>query len=211
MAKLIYSAITSLDGYIADEDGNFDLAAPDEELHTFINDLERPIGTYLHGRRLYEVMAFWETVPTTADQPAISRDYAEIWQAADKIVYSPSLETVSSVRTWMERAFRCPCRPGADLSVGGSDLAGQAIRTGWSMSGSSSSPPSWWAAATRPSRATSTAAWNSSINAASAMGWCTSAIAQCRDGDAAPIGTARRHRAETVAGPWLSVDRHIGH
>jgi dihydrofolate reductase len=80
MAKLIYSAITSLDGYVADEDGNFDWAAPDEEVHAFINDLERPVGTYLYGRRMYEVMVVWETDPTLADQSPVMRDFAQVWQ-----------------------------------------------------------------------------------------------------------------------------------
>jgi dihydrofolate reductase len=79
MAKLIYSAITSLDGYIADEDGNFDWAVPDEEVHTFINDLERTIGTYLYGRRMYEVMVVWETDPTLAEQSPVMRDFAQVW------------------------------------------------------------------------------------------------------------------------------------
>ena len=104
MARLIYSAIASLDGYVADEDGNFDWAAPDEELHRFVNDLERPVGTYLYGRRMYEVMVAWETMDV-ADQPAFVRDYAEIWRAADKIVYSKTLESVSSARTRIERDF----------------------------------------------------------------------------------------------------------
>src|SRR3954462_10488134 len=104
MAKLIYSAITSLDGYVADEGGNFDWAAPDEEVHTFVNDLERPIGTYLYGRRMYEVMSYWETAHT-ADQRPFIQDYAEIWQSADKVVYSKTLETVSSARTRIERDF----------------------------------------------------------------------------------------------------------
>src|SRR5438132_13163188 len=99
MAKLIYSAITSLDGYVADENGNFDWAAPDEEVHAFVNDLERPIGTYLYGRRMYETMVYWETAHTLPDQSPVERDFAEIWQAADKIVYSKTLETVSSART----------------------------------------------------------------------------------------------------------------
>src|SRR5947209_2376033 len=87
MARLIYSAITSLDGYVADSDGKFDWAAPDEEVHTFVNNLERPIGTYLCGRRMYEVMVFWESAHTLADQRPVMQDFAEIWQAADKIVY----------------------------------------------------------------------------------------------------------------------------
>ncbi|MBO0832288.1 MAG: dihydrofolate reductase family protein, partial [Actinobacteria bacterium] len=88
MAKLIYSAIASLDGYVEDKLGNFDWAAPDEEVHSFINELERPIGTYLYGRRMYQTMLPWETVSTGADQPTASRDYGLIWRAADKIVYS---------------------------------------------------------------------------------------------------------------------------
>src|SRR5216110_3249316 len=92
MARLIYSAITSLDGYVADEDGNFDWAAPDDEVHRFVNDLERPVGTYLYGRRMYEVMAYWETADTLADQPPVGRDFAELWRAADKVVYSKTLE-----------------------------------------------------------------------------------------------------------------------
>src|SRR3954470_24905493 len=88
MAKLIYSAITSLDGYVEDGEGNFDWAAPGEEVHAFVNDLERPIGTYLYGRRMYETMVFWETVSIGGDQPAVIRDFAEIWRAAEKLVFS---------------------------------------------------------------------------------------------------------------------------
>ena len=88
MARLIYSAITSLDGYVADAEGTFEWAAPDEEVHAFVNDLERPIGTYLYGRRMYEVMVAWETIDPDADQPPAVQDFARIWQAADKIVYS---------------------------------------------------------------------------------------------------------------------------
>jgi dihydrofolate reductase len=136
MAKLIYSAITSLDGYVADEDGVFDWAAPDEEVHTFVNDLERPVGTYLYGRRMYEVMVYWETAHTLADQPPSVQDFAEIWQAADKIVYSKTLGTVSSARTRIERDFDpeavrlIKASAGRDISVGGPDLAAQAIRAG---------------------------------------------------------------------------------
>jgi dihydrofolate reductase len=136
MAKLIYSAITSLDGYIADEDGNFDWAAPDEEVHTVINDLERPVGTYLYGRRMYEVMAPWETDPTLADQPRVMRDFAELWQAADKIVYSKTLETVSTASTRIERDFdpeavrQLKTQAERDITVGGPDLAAQAIKAG---------------------------------------------------------------------------------
>ena len=136
MAKLIYSAITSLDGYIEDEDGNFDFLAPDEEESAFVNDLERPIGTALYGRRMYEVMVYWETFPTTADQPPVERDWAEIWQAQDKIVYSTSLETVSSARTRIERDFderairQMKTQAERDLSLGGSGLAAQAFQAG---------------------------------------------------------------------------------
>jgi dihydrofolate reductase len=136
MAKLIYSAIASLDGYVADEDGKFDWAAPDEEVHTFVNDLERPVGTYLYGRRMYEVMVYWETAHTLADQRPFSRDFAEIWQAADKIVYSRTLEAVSSARTRIERDFdpeavrELKAAAGRDLTIGGPELAAQALGAG---------------------------------------------------------------------------------
>ncbi len=135
MAKLMYSAITSLDGYVADEDGSFDWSAPDEEVHTVVNDLERPVGTYLYGRRMYEVMLGWETAQT-AGQPRFMRDFAALWQAADKIVYSKTLETASSARTRIERTFEpeavleMKARSGRDISVGGPDLAAQAIKAG---------------------------------------------------------------------------------
>jgi len=133
MVKLIYTAIMSLDGYVADEEGNFDWAEPDEEVHTLVNDLERPIGTYLYGRRLYEVMVAWETI--TDEQPFI-KDYAEIWRAADKIVFTRTLETVSSERTRIERSFdpeavqEMKTAADKDISVGGPTLAAQAIRAG---------------------------------------------------------------------------------
>ena len=136
MAKLIYSAITSLDGYVADEDGNFDWAAPDEEVHAFVNDLERPVGTYLYGRRMYEVMVAWETPETFTDQEPVLQDYAEIWQAADKVVYSRTLETVSSARTRIERDFdpeavrQMKAQAERDISVGGPGLAAEAIKAG---------------------------------------------------------------------------------
>jgi dihydrofolate reductase len=136
MAKLIYSAITSLDGYVADENGNFDWAAPEEEMHTFVNDLEGPVGTYLYGRRMYEVMVAWETMHTAADQPPFVRDYARIWRAADKIVYSRTLETVSSLRTRIEGDFdpaairQMKASAERDLTVGGPGLAAQAIKAG---------------------------------------------------------------------------------
>jgi dihydrofolate reductase len=136
LAKLIYTAITSLDGYVADKSGNFDWAAPDEELHTFVNDQERHVGTYLYGRRLYEVMAFWETAHTLADQPLFIRDYTQIWQAADKIVYSKTLGTVSTSRTRIEREFaseairQIKASAVRDISVGGTNLAAHAIKAG---------------------------------------------------------------------------------
>jgi len=136
MAKLIYSVITSLDGYISDENGNFDWAAPDEEVHRFVNDLERPVGTYLYGRRMYEVMVAWETPQTFADQRPVMLDFAEIWQSADKVVNSTTLETVSSARTRIERdldpdAVRLmKASTGRDISVGGPDLAAQALKAG---------------------------------------------------------------------------------
>ena len=135
MAKLIYSAITSLDGYVADEEGNFDWAEPDEGVHTFVNDLERPIGTYLYGRRMYEVMVAWETMDLS-DQPPFIQDFARIWRAADKIVHSKTLETVSSARTRIERDFdpeavrRMKGSAGHDISVGGPELAAQAFKAG---------------------------------------------------------------------------------
>jgi dihydrofolate reductase len=136
MARLIYTAIMSLDGYVADEKGNFDWAAPDEEVHAFVNDLERGAGTHLYGRRMYEVMAYWETAHTLPDEPPLIKEYAEIWQAADKIVYSRTLEKVTSARTRIERNFdpqvvrQMKSRAGRDITVGGPHLAAEAIRAG---------------------------------------------------------------------------------
>ncbi len=136
MAKLIYSAITSLDGYVEDEDGNFDWSAPDDEVHAFVNDLERPVGTYLYGRRMYEVMTYWETADTVAGQTPVMRDYAGVWQAADKIVYSRTLEAVSGARTRIERDFdpeavrQLKASADRDVTVGGPELAAQALRAG---------------------------------------------------------------------------------
>jgi dihydrofolate reductase len=136
MAKLIYSALTSLDGYVADEEGNFDWAAPDEEVHHFVNELERPIGTYLYGRRMYEVMTYWETADTVAGEPTAARDYAAIWQAASKIVYSKTLEAVSTQKTQLQRDFdpdavrELKRSAGTDISIGGPLVAGQALRAG---------------------------------------------------------------------------------
>ena len=136
MARLVYSAIASLDGYVEDENGTFDWAAPDEEVHSFVNDLERQVGTYLYGRRMYETMVFWETAHALPDEPPVFVDYAELWQAADKVVYSRTLETVSSASTRIEREFdpeavrRMKEEAEHDLSVGGPGLAAQAITAG---------------------------------------------------------------------------------
>jgi dihydrofolate reductase len=135
MAKLIYSAITSLDGYVADAGGNFDWSMPDEEVHAFVNDLERPIGTYLYGRRMYEVMVAWQTMDT-ANEPRVMQDYADVWRAAEKVVYSKTLRTVASARTRVEPAFdadsvrQMKAAATRDLSIGGPELAAHAIRAG---------------------------------------------------------------------------------
>jgi dihydrofolate reductase len=136
VARLLYAAITSLDGYIADEQGNFDWAAPDAEVHAFVNDLERPIGTYLYGRRMYEVMQVWETFGDGADDSPATRDYADVWRAADKIVYSRSLADVSTSRTRLERSFEpssvraLKTESASDLGVGGAGLAAEALAAG---------------------------------------------------------------------------------
>ncbi|WP_457950941.1 dihydrofolate reductase family protein [Pseudarthrobacter sp. alpha12b] len=135
MAQLIYSAIMSIDGYTADEDGNFDWSAPDEEVHAFVNDLERDVGTYLLGRRMYEVMSVWETMGTSEDPPVI-QDYARIWQGADKVVYSTSLDSAATPRTRLERQFRpepvqdLKRNSGRDISIGGPTLAAHALKAG---------------------------------------------------------------------------------
>ena len=135
MAQLIYSAISSLDGYIEDADGNFDWAMPDEEVHTFINNLERSAGTYLYGRRMYEAMTVWETDPNVATDSPLTQDFAQIWQAANKIVYSRTLAAASTRNTQLERNFN----PEAirqlkktvqhDIAIGGPELASQAFQS----------------------------------------------------------------------------------
>ncbi len=136
MAKLIYNAIASLDGFIEDGEGKFDWAAPGDDVHAFVNELERPVGTYLLGRRMYETLAFWESPPDLAQQPVVAQEFAEIWKGADKIVYSRTLSTPSSARTRIERDFdveaarRLKATAGSDMSVGGPELAGQAIVAG---------------------------------------------------------------------------------
>ena len=135
MAKLIYAAIASLDGYVEDEHGRFDWAAPDEEVHAAANELERPIGTYLYGRRMYETMVFWETADTDGE-PAEFGEYADIWRSADKVVYSRSLDAPSSERTRIERTLdpdavrQLKASAPTDLSIGGAEITGQALRAG---------------------------------------------------------------------------------
>jgi dihydrofolate reductase len=135
-AKLIFAAIASLDGYIEDASGSFDWSAPDPEVHAFVNDLERPIGTYLYGRRMYETMVYWETAPTSGDHEPVVLDYATIWQAADKVVYSTTLQEAASARTRIERAFDADAirllkeSATSDIGVGGPALAAEALRAG---------------------------------------------------------------------------------
>jgi dihydrofolate reductase len=136
MGKLIYSAIASADGYVEDAEGSFDWAAPDDEVHRFVNDLERPVGTYLYGRRMYETMLYWETARTSGGQPSFAREFTRIWQAADKIVFSTTLVSVPGARTRIERTFdpgmvrQLKSAAQRDMTVGGADLAGQAIKAG---------------------------------------------------------------------------------
>jgi dihydrofolate reductase len=136
MGKLIYSPIASADGYVEDAAGSFDWAAPDEEVLRLVNDLERPVGTYLYGRRMYETMLYWETALTVPGQPPSVREFAGIWQAAEKIVFSKTLKAVPSARTRLERNFdpgmvgQLKSATGHDMTVGGAELAGQAIKAG---------------------------------------------------------------------------------
>ncbi len=136
MGRLIYAALASLDGYVADETGRFDWAVPDEEVHTFINELQRPVRTHLYGRRMYETMVAWESPEALGDHPPYIHEFAAIWQAADKIVYSRTLETAASARTRIERDFdldavrQLKASTDHDLSVSGPELAAHAIRAG---------------------------------------------------------------------------------
>lgn len=136
MAKLIYAANASLDGYVADSHGDIEWSAPDEEVFAFVNEFERGVGTYLYGRKMYETMVYWETASTDGGQPAVARDCAEIWRAADKVVYSRTLQAPTSARTRIERDFDpaaikrlkdCATR---DITIGGTELAGQAMAAG---------------------------------------------------------------------------------
>jgi dihydrofolate reductase len=134
MVRLMYAGLVSLDGYLTDADGNFDWAAPDPEVHQAVNDLERPVGTYLYGRRMYEVMRYWETEPSDADAAAEEVDYAEVWRRADKVVFSRTLDATTTDRTRLVREFdagfvrELKRASSSDLSIGGADLAGAALR-----------------------------------------------------------------------------------
>jgi dihydrofolate reductase len=136
MAKLIYSTLASLDGYIEDSTGAFQWAAPDEQVFAFINDLDRPLGLYLYGRCRYDIMTYWETANTDPNQTKPERDYRQMWQAADKIVYSRTLSAPTTNRTRLERSFDHAAvrllkqSSTSDLSIGGADLAGQAMTAG---------------------------------------------------------------------------------
>ena len=133
MARLIYTAIASLDGYVADEQGNWDWSMPDDEVHAYVNEYEGEVGTYLLGRRMYEVLSAWEDPKMRADENAVIRDYAEVWLASDKIVYSRTLDEVTTARTTLEREFdpdavRALKQSGErDLAIGGPGLAAQAL------------------------------------------------------------------------------------
>ena len=182
MAKLIYSAITSLDGYVADADGNFDWADPAEDLQAFVNDLEREIGTYLYGRRMYEVMVAWEHPETFADEP-VTQDFAQIWQAAEKVVFSTTLETVSSEHTRIERSFdadeirRMKADSTRDISVGGPGLAAETLRAGLVDECHLFRVRSWWAAGSPlcPPVCVSRSTWCTSAGSQRAWSTCTTA------------------------------------
>ena len=204
MAKLIYSAIGSLDGYTADQTGSFDWAVPGEEVHGFINDLERPVGTYLYGRRMYETMAPWETDASLAERSGASRDFAQIWRAADKIVYSRTLETASTARTRLEKDFdpeavrQLKAAAESDLTVGGPNLAAQAFEARLIDEFQLFLAPSWWEAAS--GCFPTVPAWSSSCwpSAGSAMAWSTSTTEPQPDGTRLPH---EQIEIETPTGP----------
>lgn len=166
MGKLIYSAIASADGYIEDAKGGFEWAAPDEDVFRFVNELERPVGTYLYGRRMYETMLYWETAYTIGGQVSWLREFTGIWQAARKIVFSRTLQSVSSAGTRIERDFtpgivrQLKETTGHDMTVGGANLAGQAIRAGLVASCSCSWCRPWSEAANPRSPAMSAWTWS---------------------------------------------------
>lgn len=136
MGRLVYSTQVSLDGFIADREGSFSFSEPDEEVHGYVNDVLRPIGTHLYGRRLYEVMTYWQTVPDDSSVPPVERAFGRYWRDADKVVYSRTLERVASERTTLEREFdpdavrRLKASSGTDLLVGGAELGSVALRAG---------------------------------------------------------------------------------
>ena len=136
MAKLIYVSNVSLDGFIEDEHGSFEWSAPDDDRFAFITDLVRPVETHLYGRRMYETMAVWETDPALAAQSELGADFAHVWQAADKVVYSTTLDTVSTANTRLERRFdpdsirAMKAAASSDLAVGGPNLAAHAFEAG---------------------------------------------------------------------------------
>ncbi len=136
MAKLIYLLLMSLDGYIEDTEGNFGWAAPDEQVHTYINELASPIGTYLYGRRMYETMVYWETAHTIPAQPQFVLDWARQWQSAQKIVYTTTLAEPHSARTKIERAFdpdavrQLKATSAHDIGIAGPEIAVHALRAG---------------------------------------------------------------------------------
>ena len=209
MAKLLYVMNASLDGYIADEDGKFDWGAPGEEYYSFINDLLRPVGTYLYGRRLYELMQVWETDPTAAAQSPGTREFAEIWQAADKVVYSRTLATASTTRTRIEPDFdpeavrHLKAAAERDLTVGGPTLGAHAITAGLVDESTCSSGPSWWAAASSSSPTGSGFSSNCWTSAGSATAWCTCATAPRHEQRQRPLhrrGPGRGARTEPSLG-----------
>ena len=187
MAKLIYAAIASLDGYVEDEEGGFDWAAPDDEVHAFVNDLERPIGTYLYGRRMYETMVFWETVNPEADEPRVILDYAEIWRAAEKIVYSRTLETVTSSEDAARERVRARRGPAAQAVHDGRHLSrGCRARRPGNRRGAGRRVPSvrarcWWEAASAPCQTTIACNSNFSMSAGSETASSTSTTASASD------------------------------
>jgi dihydrofolate reductase len=136
VGRLVYSAIASLDGYVADREGRWDWSIPDDDVHAAVNDLTRQAAVHLYGRRTYEVLLAWETIPTGPDQPAAINEFAEIWRAADKVVYSATLPEVASARTRLERTFEpdavaaLKAATDGDLTIGGPDLAASAFRAG---------------------------------------------------------------------------------
>jgi dihydrofolate reductase len=136
MGTLIYTGVTSLDGFVDDARGHFDWAAPSEEVHAFVNDLEREVGLYLYGRRMYDVMTYWETSTPEIEESAVTADYQRLWRAARKIVYSTTLDAVATDNTTIERVFDPELvadlvgRSDTDVSIGGPRLAAHALRAG---------------------------------------------------------------------------------